>query len=98
MSAYIVATYDITNPESYAAYGPGVGPTLMAHSAEVLVAEHDSTAIEGEPRKSTIVLRFTDRDAAMAWYNSDDYQAVLSLRTDNTEGSMVIVDGFTMPG
>jgi len=70
----------------------------MAHNAEVLVADHDSTAIEGEPRKSTIVLKFADRDAAMAWYNSEEYQAIVGLRTDNTEGSMVIVDGFTMPG
>lgn len=98
MSAYIVATYDITNPEGYAAYGPEVGPTLMAHNAEVLVAEHDSTAIEGEPRKSTIVLKFADRSAATAWYNSEEYQAVIALRTDNTEGSMVIVDGFSRPG
>lgn len=98
MSAYIVATYNITNPESYAAYGPGVAKTLMAHSVEVLVAEHDSSVIEGEPPKSTVVLKFADRDAAMAWYNSDEYQAVIDLRRDNSEGSMVLVDEFSMPG
>ncbi len=98
MSAYIVATYDITNPEGLEAYGPQVGPTLKPHNVEVLVAEHDSTAIEGNPAKSTVVLRFDDRDAAMAWYNSDAYQAIISLRTDNTEGSMVVVDGIPGSG
>lgn len=98
MSAYIVATYDITNPAAYEAYLPGVIPTLMTHKVEVLVAEHDTEAIEGAPPKSTVVLKFADRDAAMAWYNSDEYQAVVNLRRDNSEGTMVIVDEFTMPG
>ncbi len=96
MSAYIVATYNVTNPEGLEAYGPKVGPTLQGHNVEVLVADHDSTAVEGSPAKTTVVLKFDDRDSAMAWYNSDAYQAIINLRTDNTEGSMVIVDG--LPG
>jgi len=98
MSTYIIATYDVTDPEGFEAYTPGVIPTLMAHSAEVLVAEHDSDALEGQPPKSTIVLKFADREAAMAWYNSDEYQAVIDLRRDNSEGSVVIVDELSMPG
>jgi uncharacterized protein (DUF1330 family) len=54
--------------------------------------------VEGEPSKSMVVLKFADRDAAMAWYNSDEYQAVVNLRRDNSEGSMVLVDEFSMPG
>jgi uncharacterized protein (DUF1330 family) len=98
MSAYIVATYTVTNPEGYETYTPGVIPALMAHGVEVLVADHGSTVVEGEPSKSMVVLKFADRDAAMAWYNSDEYQAVVNLRRDNSEGSMVLVDEFSMPG
>jgi uncharacterized protein (DUF1330 family) len=98
MSAYIIATYNITNPEGYEAYTPAVIPTIISHSVEVMVAEHASTPLEGDAPSSTIVLKFADRDAAMAWYNSEEYQAIVNLRTDNTEGSMVIVDEFSMPG
>jgi len=98
MSAYIVATYTVTNAEAYEAYTPGVIPTLMSRGVEVVVADHGSTTIEGEAHTSTIVLKFADRDAAMEWYNSDDYQAVVNLRRDNSEGTMVLVDEFSMPG
>jgi uncharacterized protein (DUF1330 family) len=98
MSAYIIATYNITNPEGYEAYTPAAIPTIISHNVEVIVAEHASTPLEGDAFSSTIVLKFADRDAAMAWYNSEEYQAIVSLRTDNTEGSMVIVDEFSMPG
>ena len=47
MAAYIVANYRVTNPESFKAYAPAVLPTLLAHGAEVLVADVESEAIEG---------------------------------------------------
>ena len=40
-----------------------------------------------------IVLEFPDRQRATAWYESDDYQAILPLRTRNAEGWAVVVDG-----
>jgi uncharacterized protein (DUF1330 family) len=95
---YIVVTYDITNAEGYKPYTPAVIPTLMAHNAEILVADHATTALEGSPPKSTIVLKFADHDAALGWVNSAEYQAIKHLRTDNSSGTMVIADEFVIPG
>ncbi len=98
MSAFIVATYDVTDPEGYKPYLPGVRPTLKAHNVEIVVADHASKSVEGHAGASTIVLKFESKEAAMAWYNSDEYQAVIHYRLDNTEGSMALVDEFSMPG
>lgn len=98
MSAFIVATYNVTDPEGYKPYIPGVRPTLLAHDVEILVADHASESIEGHAGTSTIVLKFESKEAAMAWYNSEEYQAVIHYRLDNTEGSMALVDEFSMPG
>lgn len=98
MSAYLVATYDITDPEGYEPYVPGVVPTLMGAGAEILVADYESDPIEGTPSKVTIVIRFESKDVARAWYDSDAYQAVIGHRTNNTEGHMVLTDEFVMPG
>jgi len=54
--------------------------------------------IEGEPRPVTVVVRFADKDAARAWYQSDQYQGIVHHRQDNAQGSMVFVHGFVMPG
>ncbi len=93
MSAYLVANYRITNPDGYAAYPPAVAPTLEPFGGELVIADFDSEAIEGRPSPVTIVVKFPSKEAAKAWYQSDEYQAVVNLRTDNTEGFVVFVDG-----
>ena len=39
------------------------------------------------------ILEFPDRDSAIAWEESEQYQAIVSGRTDNTTGYFIIVDG-----
>jgi uncharacterized protein (DUF1330 family) len=95
MAAYLIANYRITNPDAYAAYPPAVAPTLAPFGGELLVADFDSEVVEGEAYPVSIVLRFPSRQAARDWYNSAEYQAVSSLRTDNTEGQLVFVDAFS---
>jgi uncharacterized protein (DUF1330 family) len=95
MSAYLVANYTITNPDGYAAYPAAVAPTLEPFGGELVVADFDSESIEGEPLPVTIIVKFPSKDAARAWHGSTAYQAVISLRTDNTEGFVVFVDGVT---
>jgi len=95
--AYVVANYRITDAESYGAYGPAVRPTLVSHGAEVLVADPETEAIEGEPAHVTVVVRFPSKEAAHAWYQSSEYQNIVNLRTDNSVGFLVIADGLGMP-
>ena len=96
MSAYLVANYRITNPDGYAAYPPAVAPTLEPFGGELVIADFDSEAIEGQPSPVTIVVKFPSKEAAKAWYQSDEYQAAVNLRTDNTEGFVVFVDGVAV--
>jgi uncharacterized protein (DUF1330 family) len=98
MAAYFIARYTVTNPEAFAAYQPAVMPTFAGHDVEFVVVEHHSTAIEGTPPETTIVLKFPSKEAALAWYNSPAYEAVRHFRTDNSVGDAVLVDGFVMPG
>lgn len=97
MTAYVVASYRITDPSGYEAYRPAVVPTLLAHGCEVLVADYPSQAVEGAPGDVTIVLKFASKAAATAWYNSPEYQAIKHFRTDNSEGAVALVDQWTLP-
>jgi uncharacterized protein (DUF1330 family) len=97
MSAYMVFSYTITNPEGYQSYPPATMPTLRVHGAEVLVADYASEPKEGSPGQVTVVLRFESKEAALAWYDSADYQAAKKLRTDNTAGMCALCEGFVMP-
>jgi len=97
MAGYLIANYRITDAAAYEAYPPAVIPTLMAHGAEVLVADYESEAVEGKPASVTIVLKFPSKEAVRAWYDSPEYQQIVGLRTENSEGFVVFADGFVMP-
>lgn len=98
MAGYLIANYRIENPEAYQAYIAAVGPTIAAHGGEILVAGPGSEAVEGDPQPVTVVLKFPSKAAVRAWYDSPEYQKIINLRTDNTEGSVVFADEFVMPG
>ena len=97
MAGYLIANYNITNHEGYQAYIAAVGPTIIGHGGEVLVAGPGSEAVEGEPSAVTVVLKFPSKDALRSWYDSPEYQEIIHHRTDNTQGSLVFADEFVMP-
>ncbi len=98
MAGYLIANYSIENPEGYQAYIAAVGATIGAHGGEVLVAGPGSEAVEGDPKPVTVVLKFPSKAAVRAGYDSPEYQKIINLRTDNTEGHVVFADEFVMPG
>ena len=97
MASYLVANYNVTNPEGYQQYLAAVGPTIFGHGGKILVAGPNSTPVEGSPGEITIVLEFPTREALQGWYDSPEYKEIINLRTDNTEGLMVFADEFVLP-
>ena len=97
MSAYFIASYRITDPTGYESYVPAVMPTLLTADCEVLAADYASQVIEGAPGEVTVILKFASKAAAMAWYNSPEYQAIKHHRIDNSEGTAVLVDQWSPP-
>ncbi|HSG34508.1 MAG TPA: DUF1330 domain-containing protein [Sphingomonadaceae bacterium] len=97
MAAYIIAKYNVTNPEGFAAYGAAVRPTFAGHEVEFVAVDNASETLEGSPPRTTVVLKFPSKEAALGWYNSPEYQAIRHHRTDNSEGDMVLVEGFAPP-
>ena len=98
MTAYLIANYDITNEKGYQSYVASVVPTILGHGGEILVAGPGSEVVEGDPGAITVVLRFPSMEALRGWYGSPEYQKIIALRTDNTEGGMVFANEFVMPG
>jgi uncharacterized protein (DUF1330 family) len=98
VSAYLIFNYDITDPAGYQDYPVAAFPSIKAHGAEVVVADYDAQPTEGSPGKVTVVLRFDSKDAATAWYESEEYAAAKPMRLASSQGIAVLCDGFAMPG
>lgn len=98
MSAYVIGSYDIIDQEGYQGYVPGVVPLLQKHGAEVLVAEFDARALEGEKRSVYVVLKFDSEEAALNWYNDPAYEPVRKIRLGSCDkNNLVLVKQFAPP-
>lgn len=40
-----------------------------------------------------MILRFANRDEAMRWYRSPEYQSVIHLRLNSVEGTLILAEG-----
>jgi uncharacterized protein (DUF1330 family) len=96
VAAYLIGNYDITNEDAYRPYVAAVRPMILAYGGEILVAGPGSKIVEGKPGAVTVVLKFPSMESLHNWYDSAEYQEIISLRTDNTEGGVVFADEFAM--
>ncbi len=98
MAVYVIATYDIVDPEAYGPYVPGVVPLLHKHGGEILVADYEAASLEGEARGVNVVLRFASEEAARGWYNDPAYGPVKQVRLDScANGTITLAKEFVMP-
>jgi uncharacterized protein (DUF1330 family) len=98
MSAYALA--HLRNPHPHpdvAEYIERIQATLDPFGGRFIVHGAAVEVKEGPWPGGVVIVEFPDLDAARAWYDSPAYQAILPLRTDNIDGSAIIVDGV-QPG
>ena len=99
MAAYFIAQYVVNNPALYGEYQAGAGPTLAAAGGELVSFDVAAETCEGTPPgPQTVVIKFESTEAAKAWYNSPEYQAVVGKRLEATEGFSVISQSMNAGG
>lgn len=91
MAAYFIAQYVVKDADLYREYQAGAGPTIQASGAELVAFDVAAETVEGTPPgPQTVIIKFESTEAAKAWYNSAEYQAVVGKRLQATEGFAVI--------
>jgi len=70
-----------------------IDATLAPFDGHFVVHGGRPTMLEGTSPGTLIVIEFPDQDLAEGWYRSPAYQAILALRTDNSESTVFLVDG-----
>lgn len=99
--AYIVANLHIHNEEEYLNYEKGFFPLLKKHNGAFITFDDKSTTLEGSaPREGRIVMfQFPSEEAALAWYNDPEYQALSEHRRNGTNTQfLTLVHGMAPHG
>lgn len=94
MTAYIVCTMKVHDPETYRKYTALTPQTLIRYGGRFLTRGDEVTTAEGEPfTERMVILEFPDRERAEAWYNDADYQTASEFRRASSKGRMIIQEG-----
>ena len=80
MSAYIVVEGTPRDKEALGRYGSQATPLIKEFGGEVLAFGPWNLLFGESAYHNGMIVRFPDKDTALAWYNSPTYQALLDIR------------------
>jgi uncharacterized protein (DUF1330 family) len=81
MGACVIGHITVKDPEKWMEYRGKVPATLAPWGGEVLFRGSLAAVLSGElSHTDVVVVRFADAKAALGWYGSPAYQALIPLR------------------
>ena len=95
MSAYVIVEFTVKDPETYKEkYAPIAGQTAKEHGGEPL-ANSNWEVLHGDGSlTSGALVRFTDHEKAIGWYNSPEYQQLIDVRRVAMDARFSLLDGL----
>ncbi len=94
MAAYIHGDIEVTDAAAYEDYRRQVPAIIAAYGGRYLVRGGQATVLEGDiTLRRQIILEFPDMDALLAFYHSEEYRPLKSLRQRIAIGNLVAMEG-----
>lgn len=95
MPAYVIVGVEWHSEEAFDRYAQGVHRTIEMFGGHYIVGTRSVDVREGSWRPPIIaVLEFDSLDAARAWYESEEYRALLDIRRNGATTDLILVDGL----
>ena len=92
--AYWIAFVTVTDPDAYAGYQQVAPAAFAKYGAQFVVRGGEADTMEGKDWQRHVVIAFESKEAALACYNSPEYQLARERRKGACEANIVIVDGL----
>ena len=91
----IVGLVDVRDPEQYAEYVKHTPREIARHGGRFVVRGGERIVLEGEDDgRRLVVIEFPSLEAAQAFYESPEYQAVKRLREGASEAQLVAIERY----
>ena len=91
-TALWIAHVKVTDAEAYGRYAALAGPAIAKHGGVFLSRGGRYQQLEGNDRPRNVVARFPSLEAAVACYNSAEYQAALSHAKGASERDLMVLE------
>jgi len=94
MSAYIVGTVSISDPETYKKYTAKTPALIAKHGGKFIARGGNVDTLEGEAfNDRMVIIEFPSKQALQDWYNDPEYQEALLIRQSASIGRVLAVEG-----
>lgn len=94
---YWIVRADVTDLEQYKVYMAANAEPLKKHGARFLVRAGRHEVVEGHSRSRQTVIEFPSYEAALACWQSPQYQYAITLRQPVSTLDIVVIEGYDGP-
>jgi uncharacterized protein (DUF1330 family) len=96
VKAFVIVQIEVRDSGGYGQYGLANHLEIFnKFSGKLVAADDDVQVVEGSwPFTRTVVIEFPSKELARAWYESDEYQAVVGRRHRSATSNLVIASGY----
>jgi uncharacterized protein (DUF1330 family) len=94
MSAYLIATIEVTDWEQYREYTKASSQAVAQYGGRFIVRGGDKITLEGpEETRRIVVIEFPSLEQVKTYYDSKEYQEAKRLRQGAAIASFIAVQG-----
>ena len=97
MKGYWIGRVDVSNPDAYQNYVKANAVPFAKYGARFLVRGGAYRVAEGEARARNVVIEFPSHEAALACWDSPEYQAAKAERDGHAVADIIIIEGYEGP-
>jgi uncharacterized protein (DUF1330 family) len=94
---YWIGRVDVNDDEGYKPYAAANVAIFRKFGGRYVVRAGQFECPEGAARSRNVVIEFPDYAAALACYNSSEYQANIKVRQPHSVADIVIIEGYDGP-
>ena len=99
MSAYVIVEFTVKDPDVYRdQYAAIAGRTAKRARSRGSRRRSTGKILDGDGSLSSgVLVRFADRETALRWYNSPEYQQLIEVRGVAMDVRFSLLDGLPTP-
>ncbi len=94
MTQYVLAQLEVHDFETFKEYQTLADCAEAKHGGAAIAGGADSVTIEGGIQGVSVLLKFPDREAAMAWFNDPELAATHALRNKASKSTITLLNPF----
>lgn len=85
MSAYIIVDLTVKDAEKLSEYSAAAAPTVEKFKGQFLTKGKIESLHGGSAFQNKALIQFPDKESALNWYASPEYQQLIELRNDGMD-------------